>query len=249
MFLETDAIVLRARKSVENDVFLTLFSKKAGKLQVVANGARRAKSTLSACAKPFVCGSFLLYTKGRMPKVRACEIYDSHFKIAESLEALAYGQYLLELCDKSLAEGALDLKHYDVIVELLDLLARHAVAGDQDLKRLQLAYLLKLADFSGHAPQLDARCAQCGQAVDRLYFSVPLGGVACKACVPRSECIPIHAKWASLIRYLLDADMHTLSRTRIHPEYVERLLPIFEPYIQFHLGIEHINASAFLKEL
>ena len=65
MFFETDAIVLRSTKSINNDIFLNILTRKAGKMDVVANGAKSSKSQLAAASKPFVFGNFTLNTNSK----------------------------------------------------------------------------------------------------------------------------------------------------------------------------------------
>ncbi|GAU77476.1 DNA repair protein RecO [Fusibacter sp. 3D3] len=246
MFLETDGIVLKATKSTNNDVFLTVFTRKAGKIEIVANGAKSSKSPLAACSKPFVFGLFMINTSSKMMRLNNCIIHHSNFRITESLDKLAYGSYLLELCNLSTHKNMIDLDHYALIVEMVDLLAKKEV----DLKLLQLSYLIKLAKFSGHMPNLLATCTQCGKPLDEFIFEVNAGGLIHRACMTQEgQIFKLNQQFIQIIQYLSVKDIRVIVNTKFHQSYIDHLLPLFELYILTHLDIHHINSKAFIETL
>ncbi|MBF4694926.1 DNA repair protein RecO [Fusibacter ferrireducens] len=246
MFLETDGIVLKATKSTNNDVFLTVFTRKAGKIEVVANGAKSSKSPLAACSKPFVFGLFMINTSSKIMRLNNCTIHNSNFRITESLEKLAYGSYILELCHLSTPKNLIDLDHYMLVVEIVDLLAKKEV----DLRLLQLSYLIKLAKFSGHMPNLTATCAQCGKPLDEFIFAINAGGLIHRHCIDETDQIfKINQQFMQIVQYLSVKDIRVIVNTKFHQRYIDHLLPMFELYISVHLDIRHINSKSFIETL
>ncbi len=246
MFLETDGIVLKATKSTNNDVFLTIFTRKAGKIEVVANGAKSSKSPLAACSKPFVFGLFMINTSSKMMRLNNCTIHNSNFRITESLEKLAYGSYILELCHLSTHKNLIDLDHYSLMIEMVDLLAKK----DFDLRLLQLAYLIKLSKFSGHMPNLAPSCAHCGKSLDEFIFAINAGGLIHRQCIQEEDKIfKINQQFIQIIQYLAVKDIRIIVTTKFHQRYIDHLLPMFELYILTHLDIHHINSKTFIETL
>ncbi len=246
MFLETDGIVLKTTKSTNNDVFLTILTRKAGKIEVVANGAKSSKSPLAACSKPFVFGLFMINTSGKTMRLNNCTIHDSNFRITESLEKLAYGSYILELCQLSTHKNMIDVDHYTLIVEIADILAKK----DVDLRLLQLTYLIKLARFSGHMPNLSLNCTQCGTELKEFIFSINQGGLIHRKCVEEGDrYYKINQQFVQIIQYLSAKDIRIIINTKFHERYIDHLLPIFEGYVQKHLDIHHINSKSFIETL
>lgn len=251
MFFETDAIVLKSTKSLNNDIFLTLLTKKAGKIDVVSNGAKSSKSHLAAASKPFVFGTFTLNTHSKIIKVVSCEIIDSHFRIADKLENLAYGNYFLELCQLTSTPNVPDQEHYQLIVEMISCLSK-ANSNDEniDYELLRLAYLIKLSKLTGHAPNLVNPCIKCGASIPHPFFSIGDGGLICEKCsISSPNTIKLNQNSINLIEYLMKKDIRIIMKTKIHENYTKLLLSIFDPYIQHHNSIYEIKSKKFLDEL
>jgi len=246
MFFETDAIVIKAVKAQTNDIFLTLFTKKAGMLSVVANGAKSSRSMLAASSKPFVFGQFVINTKSKTMKLSNTSIYDSHFRIVDNLETLAYGYYFLELCQYTIRENVADLEHFQLIVELIHMLSKQQ--GNYQIMRL--AYLIKLAGITGHAPNLSTKCTQCGTEHEPVYFSIEDGGLICHNCRSKEKyAYKLNKAFIDVIRYLGQKDIRISSKTKIHEGYLNKLITMFEAYHRYHNQIYKINALDFLNTI
>ena len=250
MYFETDAIVIKATKTLTNDVFLTLFSRKAGRIEVVANGAKSSKSQLSAIAKPFVFGHFILNTQSKIMKVVSCDIHDSHFRVTDHIETLAYGNYFLELCHLVTAPNVVDMDHYQIFIEVIDQLSHKSETAPQNLTLLQVAYLIKLSVLTGHAPNLGNMCSSCNVVQSSAYFSVEQGGVLCKNCSNLDRRVyKINEQIIQLIHYLMKKDIRIIMKTKIHDNYIRILYTIFESYILYHIGIKEIKSKDFILNI
>ena len=245
MYFETDAIVLRANKSINNDIFLTLFTKKAGKMEVVSNGAKSSKSPLAACSKPFVFGRFILNTKTKTMKITSCDIHDSHFRIADDLNSLAFGNYFIELCNLTIYPNIADTEHFQLIVEIIHLLSLQ----DIDYNLLRAAYLIKLARITGHKPHFDNTCIHCGASTDQFYFSIHSGGMICSNCKGGTDPIKLNQQFISIMIYLMEKDVRVIVKTKIHPNYTIKIIEIFEKFLMVHQGITKIKSKDFLDIL
>ena len=60
IILNTQGIVLKAVRYKENDVILTLFTRKLGKVSAIAKGAKRNKSSLLSSAQLFSYANYTL---------------------------------------------------------------------------------------------------------------------------------------------------------------------------------------------
>lgn len=257
MYFETDALVLRTAKTLNNDLFLTLFTRKAGKMDVVANGAKSSKSQLSASSKPFVFGHYVLNTKSKTVKVSSCDIIDSHYHIVDDLNTLAYGNYFLELCNLTTQTNAVDAEHFQLIVEIIGLLA--SIASDktdqsikthEKLKLLKVSYLIKLSKITGHYPNLTHTCSSCGSPIGKPFFSVNSGGLVCESCQHQLvDAIRMNDAFIKLIEYLSVKDVRVIIRTNIHENYISLLDRIFETFIMHHNQIREIKSKNFISEL
>ncbi len=253
MYFETDALVIKTSKTLNNDLFLTLFSRKAGKIEVVANGAKSSKSQLAACSKPFVFANFILNTHNKVMKVNSCEIHDSNFRITDHLESLAYGNYFIELCNLITIPNVIDFEHYQLMVEIISILAKKST--DEEIKDInfdliRLAYLVKLTKITGHSPNLSLSCASCGAESEGLYFSIQAGGIICNHCENTAyKGYKLNNQFINLIQYLLAKDIRIIVKTKIHENYIKYLLEIFEAFVLYHNNIKEIKSISFIKSI
>jgi len=246
MYFNTDAIVIKTTRTNYTDVFLTLFTGQAGKIEVVANGAKSSKSQLSACSKPFVFGRFILNTKYKVMKVVSCDIHDSHFRIADNLESLAYGDYFLEVCNLTTYENIKDYDHYSLVIEIIHLLSHNT----KNPSTLRAAYLIKLSKFTGHVPNLSNKCPICGLENQDYLFSICEGGFICKKCAAcNSGYHKLNDTFLNLLNYLLIKDVRIIVATNIHPKYINRMIVIFEEYHKYHNQVNEIKSKSFLEDV
>ncbi|MBS7526763.1 DNA repair protein RecO [Fusibacter paucivorans] len=246
MYFETDAIVIKTVKAQNNDIFLTLFTKKAGKMEAVAMGAKSSRNHLAAASKPFVFGQFVLNTKSKTPKVQNVSIYDSHFRITDDLNTLAYGYYFLELCNYTIRDNMSDIEHFQLLAEIIDLLAKQ----QGNYRIMRCAYLIKLTQFTGHFPNLSNQCTVCQSEIDDFYFSIEDGGLICEHCRKEGKQVTkLNRAFIDVINYLHIKDIRISAKTKIHEGYLSKLINLFESYHQYHNQIYKINALDFLNSL
>ncbi len=245
MFFQSDAIVIKTVKSNNNDIFLTLFTKKAGKIEAVANGAKSSKSPLAAASKPFVFGDFMLNSKTKVMKVNSVSVHDSHYRITDDLMALAYGNYILELCQYHTINNVADLDHYQTVIEIIHALSKQI--GHYD--NLRLAYLMKLSKYSGHQPNLKENCHLCGKPHEYM-FSIESGGFVCNSCLTSDErLIKLNKTYMHLMQYLLVKDIRVSAKTNIHEGYLNKLIHIMEVFLMYHNDFHTIHSKDFIDTL
>ena len=104
VIVNTQGIVLRAVKYKENDLILTIFTRKLGKISAIAKGARRTKSALLSSCQVFAYSTFTLKKQGSMYSVtqteiikRAQDAFDNAPNAQKNGDWAKYGEYLNEL--------------------------------------------------------------------------------------------------------------------------------------------------------
>ena len=66
VIINTQGIVLKSVPYKENDLILTIFSRKLGKVSVIARGAKKSKSSLLSSSQIFAYSNFTLKREGNM---------------------------------------------------------------------------------------------------------------------------------------------------------------------------------------
>ncbi|MBV8364387.1 MAG: DNA repair protein RecO, partial [Candidatus Eremiobacteraeota bacterium] len=172
------AIVLRARNLGEADKIYTLFTRERGKVDAVAKGVRRARSSLAGRLE-FMNEVTLTMHRGRsLDVITAAQIERSYFN--EIVQPPAFiatsvmGELIDAFCEPELA-----------VPEIFNLLhlALHAVRKISDPLSLLPRFELRLLDALGLAPPTE-ECVRCGSALigKPAWLDTDSGGLAGAEC-------------------------------------------------------------------
>jgi len=178
MFVSTEGLVLHQTKYSETDKILTIFTKKNGKIQAIAKGARNPKSSLIATTQVFCHSNLMLYKGKSFYHINQGEVLNSFYNLRDDLYKLAYATYMIELISVGVADEEPNTKLFEMIIKALKVLSE----SKQDLNKLTIAFMLKYISFIGYKPYLRG-CVICGGAIgNKVMFSSIHGGVVCDKC-------------------------------------------------------------------
>lgn len=104
MLIKSEGIVLRTTDYGETNKIVTLLTRKHGKIGVMARGAKKSNSRLSAISQPFLYGTFLIQSSTGLGTLQQGEMIESMRAIREDLFLTAYAAYMTELMDKGTEE-------------------------------------------------------------------------------------------------------------------------------------------------
>lgn len=244
MYLETDAIVLGRKKITESDVSLVLFTRKAGKIQAIANGARNPRSRLMSVAHPFVYGEFSFSRTKDTWRLNQAQITESHYILRENLDRLALGSYLLELTEAVIQENQTNNRLFDLLLESLSLIK----TMDNGYNRLRAAFELKVFLLGGIRPRLDS-CVIGGEPYtgENWFFSAAEGGLVCPGCCEGIETIEVDEVFTRLLRFLSEASLTTIMQTRISRSLLAKAIWLNRQYIRVHLTERPFKSLDLLK--
>ncbi|MGH7748183.1 MAG: DNA repair protein RecO, partial [Candidatus Dormibacteria bacterium] len=191
--------VLRTHPLGDADRILVLFTYEHGKVNAVAKGARRARSSLGGRLE-FGSELTLGLHRGRsLDVVTSADLRRSDWSGIVRPEAFATAQLFAELVDL-FCEPELALPD---VYGLLDGAIR-AAAGDREPGRLVPRFELRLLGALGIAPAAD-RCVRCGATLSdaAAWADLDAGGLACERCRPhRAEAFALASADAENFRAL-----------------------------------------------
>jgi DNA repair protein RecO (recombination protein O) len=175
------AIVLKVVEFSETSSVLTLFSREFGKLRGLAKGARRPKGPFeSALDLLALCRIvFLRKSSDALDLLTEAKLERRFRPYRGALSNLYAAYYVAELLNALTDDYDPHPELFDVADQTL-LALRETDAVAPALVRFELTALRAL----GHLPSLES-CAECGarvEAIGRIPFSQPAGGVLCKSC-------------------------------------------------------------------
>jgi DNA repair protein RecO (recombination protein O) len=228
--IRTEGVILRRRDFGEKDRLLTIFTRKMGRVGVIAKGVRNPQSKKSGHVEMFMRSS-LLIAKGRnLHILTQAEMIDAYGALRESLVGIGFGSYVVELLDAFTYEEGSNLPLYKLLLNTLERL-NEGRSPDVVLRY----YELHLLDHVGFRPQL-FRCVECEKEIveEDQFFSGVLGGVVCPDCsadLPASRHRPITSQTLKYARHFQRSPYPELKGLQIP----ERVKPELENVMGYYL--------------
>jgi DNA repair protein RecO (recombination protein O) len=151
--IKTEGVVLKRRDFGETSRVAVAYTRDAGKVQLLAKGARNPKNKYGAALEPLSRGEFVFYwreSKELFTLSETATIRPGRF-IREDAKALPYGLAMVEAVDKLSGEGDADPRLYELLASTLEALDRGGPPAP-----LLAQFLLKLAaqlGLNGSGPQ------------------------------------------------------------------------------------------------
>lgn len=242
--LKTEGIVLKDTKYQDTSKILSIYTKKMGKIKVMAKGANRPKSKLIASTQPFSHNEYQ-FTQGKsFYYINDADIIDSFYGIREDMERVIYGFYILELVEKSVPEEEANEKIFLLLEKSLRILSN---IKDNYLKFI-IAFELKYISFLGYRPYLN-ECVICGNNESKGYkFSNIEGGIICTNCYTKDFSAKELSKdvYSSMIR-LLYVSLDDLDGIDIPKDILCTLHEVLESYILYNIDRKVFNSLSIFK--
>ncbi len=170
------AVVIRTYKLGEADRIAVLATRDSGKVRAVVKGARKTRSKLGAHLEPLQHVDLQLHRgRGDLDTVTGAQSVELWSNLRTDLNRLGKALTLAEAVEQVSVDRGDNRALYEMLRGALAELNRH------DSALLVSAFLLKVLDHEGFAPQL-AQCEagpECQQD-EPLTLDVPLGGVVCE---------------------------------------------------------------------
>ncbi len=242
MAYKTRGVVIRRVVFDENDLILTVFTERAGKLTVFSNGARNPKNAKASGSQLFTHSDMEIFMGKNSNTLYNADVIAGYYPLREDFEKLAYGSYFLELVDFTHKEGQISRPIYAQLVEVLELLSKK---GSFDYEVIKAAFEMKLLDTLGLTPNL-TQCLTCeGPATHEVTFDIASGGFHCDRCA--SDGIILRDTVLKLLQFFSMRPMITVSKTEIHPFYTKKVNFLLDGYLRFHLGNKEFRSLKILN--
>lgn len=240
------AIVLRHSDWAEADRLLTVYTREAGKLRVVAKGARKIRSRKAGHLEPFTQVQMQLARSRDLPIVTQVETVDAYLPLRDNLLLTGYAAYLIELLDRITYDE--EGPHPPMFHLLADSLSRLSEGLDPWL--VVRYYEMRLLDFSGFRPQL-FHCANCSDEIQpvKQFFSFQTGGVICPRCgtgLPGLREVDVES--LKYLRHFQRSTFAQAARANPEPETRREVEILMQSYFTYLLERE-LKTPGFLKRL
>ncbi|KUO64051.1 MAG: DNA repair protein RecO [Gracilibacter sp. BRH_c7a] len=206
---KADAIVIRSREYGEADKLLTLFSRERGKLEAVAKGVRKPKSTQRGGTQLFTYADFLLYKGKSLDTVNQVHPRESFIHLWDDFDRTIAASGIAELLDISTTRDQPEPELFTLTLGFLFLLKY------VDPYIAQASYALRLLNIHGYLPGLN-NCVECGATVSgtQAFLSAEAGGLLCSSCKNNETVTMLNGGGLALMRRLKSVEIDKLDRFR-----------------------------------
>ncbi|MDQ0269488.1 DNA repair protein RecO [Cytobacillus purgationiresistens] len=243
MLEKCEGIVIRTINYGETNKVITLFTREWGKVGVMARGAKKPNSRLSAVTQPFTYGYFLVQRGKGLGGLQQGDVIQSMRSIKEDIFLTAYASYILDLADKGTDERKPNPYLFELILQSINL-----ISEGYDPEIIINIFEMKMLDQLGLNPILD-QCAVCKSADGEFSFSIREGGLICHRCLEKD---PYHYKISpatvKLLRVFYYFDLSRLGNISVKDTTKEELKKIITAYYDEYAGL-NLKTKRFLNQM
>lgn len=243
MLQKCEGIVIRTTDYGENNKIVTLYTREWGKIGVMARGAKKPNSRLSAVSQLFTHGYFLLQKGSGLGSLQQGEMISSMRSIGEDIFLTAYASYIVELTDKCTEDHKPNPFHFELLYQTLNYMNE---GYEPDI--LMNIYEMKMLNVMGLYPILN-QCSVCGSADGHFSFSIREGGFICHRCLHKD---PYHFKLSpaavKLLRLFYHIDLTRLGNISVKQETKDELKKVITAYYEEYSGL-HLKTKKFLNSM
>lgn len=246
VIINTQGIVLKSVSYKENDLILTIFSRKLGKISVIARGAKRSKSSLLSSSQIFSYSNFTLKKEGNMYRITQSEIIKSFYNLSYNFEAFSYATYILKLIDNFMIDNQPNNRLFVLLAQSLYLFSEENI----DMEYVTLCFELKFLDYIGFRPIVNT-CVSCYNSdFKNPVFNIYEGGILCEKCSSNFEHnLRLNITTVKLMDYILKNDLLSCSKAKVSKYLINELSKILKIYINEYLGKTNEKSLNVLKSL
>jgi len=224
MLTKDTAICIRTTDYSETSQVVTFFTRATGKVDAIAKGSKRPKSSFGGPLEIFSYGQIMFTDSNREKLSTLTEfVQQKDFSsLAKNHFGLNCAYLAVELTDKLTTDYDPHPKLFDSLVEFLQNLQN----SKEDANRLVLLIFFELTLLKeiGLQPIL-SHCVNCKASIEhRVYFSSSANGLVCMDC---------EANFPDKIKLSKDA-ANALSNLRLLPQSQEKTLREIEKVLIHH---------------
>lgn len=223
----SEGLVLRTRPFRESSKIASVLTRRNGRADFLARGARKPGSRFGAALEPGTIAELIYYERenANLWTLSSADIVTSHQAVRENPESLVILAKIIKLLLHVSHPGETNTSLYN-----LTLSALHALEENGFAPWFYDLYLWRAAAAMGYPARLDEGCMVCG-LTEGLRFSVAQGGFLCPEHVSGyPDAIRLDAKKKALLGQLSDLSLSQWSGPI--PPVVSKLIRY---YVRYHL--------------
>ncbi|MGB9664854.1 MAG: DNA repair protein RecO [Ignavibacteria bacterium] len=232
--LKDKGFVLKKRKYRETSKLITIFSKKAGKLNLIAKGVRTPKSKISAVLDPINLIEFVYYDKPTrdLQYISSADFIENYSNIKSDFEKIKVAYFIIELIDIFSTEGQSNEELFNLVLNELKKLDE----GSESNYLVLNEFLISLCEISGY-PIYTGFCPLCNKEIEiealKFVFTRNYGLVCFECGNSQNSQINLDVETKKVMMLFLQKRIQQLKLMN-EESFKHLFLPVLE-YLKFHV--------------
>lgn len=231
MILQTEAFVLRSIDYGETSRIVTLFTRRRGKIAVMAKGARRSGSRFGSSLQPMAYTSVVVYYKPSRGVQTLSESSHLHFfdGITRDLERVSCGLRVVELVHALMQEEEQNQRVFILILEVLQRLNRAYERTDN----LLFYFQLRFASVLGFEPDIERDAVEA--LSDTGFLWLETGSILPRRPPGATSLLSASRRALRAFAVCARADLETVMRMRLDPKTCLELSRLIDDFLRYHV--------------
>lgn len=244
MIIDTEGIVLRAIDYQETSKIVTLFTRKHGKIALIAKGSKRPKSKFSGLIEPGNILNVTYYYKSTrsVQTLTQAEFKSKTFNIRYDFEKLAIASASIEMIYQLLHENEVN----EPMFHFLDNLLLWLNDTSQSPRNIFPYIQLRLADLMGIGIRLDVTSVR--KNLDQLFFNIDSGSIAgYQKNASDYKLQPIEAHYLVLA---LQSGNSKILALKMTSDELKKMIRVLDNYLKHHIeGLKDRTSDAIFEQM
>lgn len=252
MIVSTDVIVLRSMKYGDTSKIVTLYSRKYGKIRVMAKGARTSKNKFGASLEPMVHSSVVMYKKEHrdLHLLSKCEIASPFLGLNDDGGKMAIGLAMIELVNMVMHDEEENQPMYTLLLESL----RAVDESDKNPENIFFAFELRMAEIFGYGLNIQ-HCARCGRSLlneQATYILLASGSGVCSDCHKEHNVggVKVSQEILQSLSRLSAAPIRSVSDEPTSRSMQSEMLALLQTYLKYHIeGVRTLRSLSLFTNI
>lgn len=244
MLINSEAIVLRKIDYGETSLICTLFTKEAGKVTIIAKGAKKPKNPIGHILEPINILDVNFYNKPsrNIQILKEASISKNFQNIRNNYEKILYSLIFIEYIDR-----VTRFENQEPII--FRLIKSVLVNLDSNHVPNQLIYIFFCYQLTTQLGfMIEYRfCDQCHRPLKASIFNIRKGGLCCKKCLPNGKFY-FSSKLVSSLEQISKIHIQHLHKLVFNNQILSELKFFLDLYIKFHIhDVYNLKSLKFIK--
>ena len=244
MLITSEAIVLKKIDYGETSLICTIFTKKAGKVTIIAKGAKNKKSSIKHILEPFniLNLSFYYKEKRNIQILKEALIEENFMHIRENYNKIVYGLIFTEYINR-----VTKYDYYDPIAfKLIKSTFFKLNNSNIDNKLLYIFFCYQLINIQGFMIN-HFHCSNCSNKLQESVFDPICGFLCCKQCQPNGKFY-FSSHLVHNLELISKIHLKNLEQISLNTGKLNELKIFLDLYIKFHINdTKNLRSLSLIK--